>query len=201
MNKITKTYNQLKLTLPLVAYGDGYSKERRQVLLTICDILDKYPGFKQLSRNTQSSIVVEIENSCYDKLETKCAEEAIYKCWNNDRFVYLYSLICGRVISNLDMKGSNDYIINAIINNSIDITKIGYMDSDSLNPSIRKKLLENINSRKNIKLKQKTTSLYTCKNCKMKNCSVRFQQMRSLDEGQSMILTCQNCGFRFIIGT
>lgn len=201
MEKLNTNCNQLKLTLPLISYGEGYSKERRQVLLTICSIMDGYKGFKSLKRDVQSSIVIEIEKSCYSKLENKCAEEAIYKCWNNDRFAYLYSLICGRVISNLDMKDNNDYIISAIINDSIDIKNIGFMDSDALNPSIRKKLLESINNRKNIKIKQKTTSLYTCRNCKMKNCSVRFQQMRSLDEGQSMILTCQNCGFRFIIGS
>lgn len=201
MDKIIENQNLLKLTLPLDSYSEEYSKERRQILLTICEIMDKYKSFKELSRERQSEIVMEIENSCYNKLKDKCSEEAIYKCWYNERFSYLYSLICGRVISNLDGESNNEYIIEAIINNSLDIKKIGYMDSDSLNPSIRKQLLESINSRKNIKIKQKTTSLYMCRNCKMKNCSIRFQQMRSLDEGQSMILTCQNCGFRFIIGS
>lgn len=201
MDRIIENTNLLKLTLPLSSYGEEYSKERRQVILTICEIMDKHEIFKELNRQKQRDIIMAIENSCYNKLKDKCSEEAIYKCWHNERFSYLYSLICGRVISNLDKDENNDYIIEAIVTNTIDVKQIGYMDSDSLNPSIRKQLLENINSRKNIKIKQKTTSLYTCRNCKMKNCSVRFQQMRSLDEGQSMILTCQNCGFRFIIGS
>lgn len=202
MERIQKNINSLNLTLPIEVYdNDDYSKERRQVILMICEIMDSYREFKNIDRKIQIDIVIKIEKSCFKKLEEKANEEAIYKDWSNERYSYLYSLICGRIGSNLDNINANEYLIKSIINNSIDIDRIGFMSSDDLNPEIRKHINEEITKRKSIKIKQKTTSLYTCRNCKSKDLSIRSQQMRSLDEGISLILNCQNCGFRFIIGS
>ena len=199
MERIQSNTNSLNLTLPLEVYdNDEYSKERRQVILMLCSILDSYVEFKVLDRERQLDMVVAIEKSCFDKVKEKSNEDAIYRDWSNEKYVYLYSLICGRVGSNLDADTGNDYLIDAIINDSIDIEKIGFMSSDELNPKIRKKINEDIEVRKNIKIKQKTTSLYTCRNCKSKELAIRFIQVKSLDEGRTAVLTCQICGFRFM---
>jgi DNA-directed RNA polymerase subunit M/transcription elongation factor TFIIS len=202
MERIQSNTNSLNLTLPLEVYdNDEYSKERRQVILMLCSILDSYVEFKVLDRERQLDIVVAIEKSCFDKVKEKSNEDAIYRDWSNEKYVYLYSLICGRVGSNLDADTGNEYLINAIINDSIDIEKIGFMSSDELNPKIRKKINEDIEVRKNIKIKQKTTSLYTCRNCKSKKATCRAVQMKSLDEGKNLVLNCTVCSYRWIIST
>ncbi len=203
MDKLVEFENKLKLVIPTELYSKPeYSKERRQIILLFGSILDSYPQFKSLTYSNQTNILISIENSCYQKTIDKCSEEAIYVDWSNDKFKYLYSLICSRVSKNMDVTSEvmDSYLISNIINSSIDVTKIGEMSSDDMSNK-NKEIKDQLNSRRNQKVKQKTTSLYTCRNCKSRECTVRSQQMKSLDEGATLILNCVNCGFRFMIGS
>lgn len=203
MERIDKIQNELKLVIPAELYSmELYSKERRQILLLLGSILDSYSKFKELPYKKQLDVLVTIEQSCYKKAVDKCSEEAIYVDWSNDKFKYMYSLICSRVSKNLDTNSEvmDSFLIENIINSSIDVTKLGGMSSDDMSDK-NKELKEQLNSRRSQKVKQKTTSMYTCRNCKSRECTIRSQQMKSLDEGATLILNCVNCGFRFMIGS
>lgn len=203
MEGIIKIHNELKLVIPAELYSkELYSKERRQILLLLGSILDSYSKFKEISYKKQLDVLVSIEHSCYKKAVDKCSEEAIYVDWSNDKFKYMYSLICSRVSKNLDTNSEvmDSFLIENIINSSIDVTKLGGMSSDDMSDK-NKELKEQLNSRRSQKVKQKTTSMYTCRNCKSRECTIRSQQMKSLDEGATLILNCVNCGFRFMIGS
>lgn len=200
--KFISLENSLKLTIPLDLYkNEEYSKERRQIVLLFAETLDKYAKFKNIKYDEQLKILVNVEKSCYSKALEKSMEEAIYVDWSNEKFKYLYSLICSRVSKNLDIESEvkDTYLIDKIISKDIDINKIGNMSSDDM--SVRNtELKEQLNNRRGQKIKQKTTNMYVCRNCKGRECTIRQQQMRSLDEGTTLILNCTNCGFRFMIG-
>jgi DNA-directed RNA polymerase subunit M/transcription elongation factor TFIIS len=200
--KIIDLENSLRLTIPLDMYKEeGYSKERRQIILLFAQILDKYDKFKTINYTEQLDILVKIEKSCYAKSLEKSTEEAIYIDWSNEKFKYLYSLICSRVSKNLDINSEvkDTHLLDKIISKELDINKIGSMSSDDM--SVRNtELKEQLNNRRGQKIKQKTTNMYVCRNCKGRECTIRQQQMRSLDEGTTLILNCTNCGFRFMIG-
>lgn len=202
MDKLAIVENQLKLVLPLAVYEGEYTQERRQILLLFCNILDNYEKFKELDYVKQTNIVINIEKSCFKKTIESCIEEAIYIDWTNNKFKYLYSLICSRVSKNLDINSEvlDTYLIDAIISNDIDISKLGGMSSDDMSKK-NEIIKEQLNNRRGQKIKQKTTSMYRCRNCGNRQCTIRMQQMRSLDEGATLILNCVTCGFRFMIGS
>lgn len=203
MNKIAEIENKLKLVIPAELYSkESYSAERRKILLLFSSVLDSYAKFKDIPYKKQINVLVSIEKSCYKKAVDKCSEEAIYVDWSNDKFKYMYSLICSRVSKNLDTSSEvmDSFLIENIINSSVDVSKIGEMSSDDMSTK-NKELKEQLNSRRSQKVKQKTTSMYTCRNCKSRECTIRSQQMKSLDEGATLILNCVNCGFRFMISS
>lgn len=202
MDKLAISENNLKLVLPLEVYEEEYTQERRQIILLFCNILDNYGKFKEIDYTKQTDIVINIEKSCFKKTVESCIEEAIYIDWSNNKFKYLYSLICSRVSKNLDINSEvlDTYLIDSIISNDIDVSKLGWLSSDDMSKK-NEVIKEQLNNRRGQKIKQKTTSMYRCRNCGNRQCTIRHQQMRSLDEGTTLILNCVTCGFRFMIGS
>ena len=194
-------HNNNKFTIPVELYSDNkYNSNRRNIILLIAEILQQNNEFKLLSYSDQCNIVILIEKSCYDKTIQKSNEDMIYINWENPKFVYLYQLIISRITKNLDCNSevNSEYLIDNIINKSINIDNIASMSSEELSPGKVLSIKQTLELRRNQKLNYKTTSLYTCRHCKSKKCTMRTQQMRSLDEGFTIILNCTVCGFRFL---
>jgi DNA-directed RNA polymerase subunit M/transcription elongation factor TFIIS len=204
-NIITKYQNfqkKLKFTIPCYIYNDLlYNKNRRSIILLISDILQQNDDFKKINYNIQANIIINIELSCYNYTLTKADELLIYQSWDNDKFEYLYYLTCNKITKNLDPKSevNSNYLINLIINNQIDIKNIGKLSSEDLCPNKSLNIKENLNKRNNQKIKLKTSTLYTCRNCKRKDVTIREYQARSLDESSNLSLTCQFCYYHWVI--
>ncbi len=194
--------NELRLTLPMETYEGEYNVPRRRTLLMFASILDECPKFKELDYAKQRTILVEMERSCFLKTLAKCKETAIYPDWSNDKLVYMYSLIASRVSKNLDVSSEvqENFLIEAIISGDCSAEDVASLSSEEMSPEMVNKIKEQIASRRSQKIKQKTTNMYTCRNCKSRECTIRTQQMRSLDEGFTIILNCVNCGYRFMVG-
>jgi len=194
--------NSLKLTLPIELYEEPYNQQRRQTVLMLAGILDDSQQFKKLKYADQTRILVDIEKSCFEKTVSKCREEAIFADWSNSKLVYLYSLIVSRVSKNLDASSEveDNFLIDSIIDKKNDPSTLASLSSEDLSPSDTNQIKEKLDKRRGQKLIQKTTTMYTCRNCRGRNCTMRTQQMRSLDEGFSIILNCITCGYRFIVG-
>lgn len=201
--KFQNVKNQLKFTIPSHIYNDQlYNKNRRAILLLIAEILEKNNKFKLQHQEIQSNIIINIELSCYNQTINKSDELLIYQSWDNEKFVYLYYLTCNKITKNLDPDSEvqSNYLINKILNNEIDITKIGSMTSDELSPDKSQNIKEALNLRNNQQIKVKTSTLYTCRNCKKKEVSIREYQGRSLDEGSNLSLTCLFCNYNWVVG-
>ncbi len=60
-------------------------------------------------------------------------------------------------------------------------------------------ILEKLEMSKNIQISVKTTEMYWCRRCKKNKCTERSIINRSLDEGTSMKIKCENCNLEWII--
>jgi len=195
-------FNHLKFTIPLDIYDNKlYNKNRRAILLLIASILEKNKKFKLKHKQIQSSIIINIELSCYNQTITKADELLIYQSWDNDKFTYLYYLNCNKITKNLDIESevNSSYLINKILTNSININDIASMSSDQLCPDKSQNIKDNLNLRTNQQIKIKTSTLYQCRNCKKKEVKIQEYQGRSLDEGSNLSLTCLFCNFNWVI--
>lgn len=201
--KFQNVKNQLKFTIPSNIYNDQlYNKNRRAIILLIAEILEKNNKFKLQHQEIQSNIIINIELSCYNQTINKSDELLIYQSWDNEKFVYLYYLTCNKITKNLDPDSEvqSNYLINKILNNEIDLSKIGSMTSDELSPDKSQNIKDVLNLRNNQEIKVKTSTLYTCRNCKKKEVSIREYQGRSLDEGSNLSLTCLFCNYNWVVG-
>jgi DNA-directed RNA polymerase subunit M/transcription elongation factor TFIIS len=205
MTAPTKTFDDqiktLRFVIPWECYIDKeYTIERRKILLLLGSILDTIDCFKSQQQEYQIDMIINIELSCFGKAVEKANDDMIYVGWNNLRFIQLYQLICSRVTKNIDPKSevASNWLVEKIVSGNLPIEKIGWMSSEELtNKTVDIK--QAIELRRSQKLVYKTSSLYACKNCKARACTIRTQQMRSLDEGFTIIATCTICGFRFMI--
>lgn len=77
----------------------------------------------------------------------------------------------------------------------VDLIDLGYMNSDVLNPHINAPYKQQIKLREQQQVEVKTTHMYPCPQCKTADAKYRRLQTRSGDEGYTIFLTCQYCGF------
>ena len=101
-----------------------------------------------------------------------------------------------QLISQIFNEDSN-FLLDAIINDTIDIEKIAFMIPEHLDPKkygniIKKREIEEL--KKNNKL---GTSAFTCNKCKKSNCSVTQKQTRAGDEPPTTFVKCLECGNTF----
>ena len=202
-SKLSNIKNHRKFAIPAKVYNNSeYCKERRTIILLIAEILEKNEDFKNISKSKQDNIILKIEKSCFDSTIKKSNELLIYINWENSKFTYMYQLFCNKITKNLDSESevNNAYLINAIINDEIDLNNIAELASDKLCPEKSDVIKQNLIARNSQKLNYKTSSLYTCRNCGKKSVTIREYQGRSLDEGSNLSLTCVFCSYNWIVG-
>ena len=196
--QIEQSKNNRKFTIPKQLYEDSnYCKERLNIILMIAGIFEKNKDFKNKMKKIQDKIIIGIEESCYNATIKKATEEMIYINWDNYKFSYSYQLCHNKITKNLDIDSevNSSYLIDTIINDTIsmsDIHNIAEWKSDIIK--------QNLIMRNSQKLNYKTSSLYTCRNCKKRSVTIKEYQGRSLDEGTNLSLTCLFCNFNWISG-
>ena len=95
-----------------------------------------------------------------------------------------------------DLLRKSDYIIDLMVEGEIDPSNLCNMKPHELDPErykhiIEKKLYETK------KKKQKGSTIFTCKKCKLSNCEVTQKQTRSADEPATTFVTCLECGYKY----
>jgi len=203
IDKFQNIKNSLKFVIPITLYIDNnYNKSRRVILLLIANILEKKRIFKLKNKEIQDNIIISIEKSCYEETIKKADELLIYQSWDNEKFSYLYYLYSNKVTKNLDSESEvqSDYLINLILSESVDITKIASMSSEELCPEKSKNIKESLDKRNNQKINIKTSTLYKCKNCGKKEVTIKSVQIRALDEAASLSITCVFCQYNWVQG-
>lgn len=196
----------LKFVIPIEIYKDAeYNKLRRMQLILISNIFDEM--FVKLNIADSSyyhvQTIVNIEKSCYDHAVETAIQNSIMNTWSHPLFEHIYRSKIIRITKNIDSSSEvNDtYLFNHIIDksNTFDVNNISKLRPEELSPKTTQMIIKNFKDRMNQKLTYRTTSLYTCKNCKKNICRIKSIQLRSLDEGENISLTCDYCNNHWIL--
>jgi DNA-directed RNA polymerase subunit M/transcription elongation factor TFIIS len=173
--------------------NENYNDIRRCKLILLSDCLGK--NFK-FDNNSKEAIIKAIEQGCLNRAIKKAKTYNIRCIWKEEQFVNLYHSICYKVSINIDKNSSinSSFIIDKILNNSIDLKTIANMTSKELYPKKYEKLEEKMHKRHNLERKIKFSERYQCKKCKRNQTTTERCYNRSLDEGVNLTIRCLFCG-------
>ena len=198
-----------KISIPIELYTDTkYTNIRRSYILILSSLLEQYDKFNKLDNTEKQKIIIDIELSCYNYIIQKANEMGYIISWDNPQFDYFYRTIISKITKHLDKNSevhenlNNEdkyYLFNNIINNNIPIPSIPYLSSYQLCPAKSEKINQQLKTRIQQKIIYKTSTFYTCRNCKKKEVKVIEYQSRALDEMQSSSLTCIYCGYHWVV--
>jgi len=137
-----------------------------------------------------------LEKGVYNYCINQSTERNIVKKWENQYFVQLYVDRLRSIYMNINSK----YLRDKIINKTIKIHEIAFMNHQEMQPIKWHKLLEDKKIRDEYKFAPKieaSTDNFTCWKCKSKACTYYQLQTRSADEPMTTFVTCINCGQRW----
>ncbi len=191
---------QTSFVLPLETYEDDkYNRLRRAYLLLIASLIEAHLIDEDI--NNYVNMIMAIEQSCYDDAVKTAEYELMIPDFAIEKFEYLYRTKIVRITKNLDINSEvgDDYLITALLDGHIDPLTISSLTPEELSPSRNAKILETIDARRSQKATQKVSTLYRCRQCGKRECTVRSVQMRSLDEGETLIIQCVFCSYKWFI--
>jgi len=170
--------------------------ERATIQTTIAAACATYEPYTALSQDQQTAIVRRIERSCFNYTIATCTGDGIDRLFTNDKFRARYSATCARVLLNLNSASSlgSTYLINAVINGTIDANDVGSMSSAELCPEANQAQRDMINARQNQRAIQKVSRKYECGKCHKKETTIEQYQARGSDESSNESIVCINCG-------
>jgi DNA-directed RNA polymerase subunit M/transcription elongation factor TFIIS len=187
-----------RFVLPIELYqSNEYNQLRRAYILLIASLIEEHLIDQDINNYLES--IIGIEKSCYNHSVEIADYEMLIPDFDNAHFDQLYRTRITRITKNLDINSevADDHLIGLIINRNIDIDNISKMKPEELSPSRNEQLLEALSARRNQKMSVKVSTLYKCRQCGKKEATVRSVQMRALDEGDTLVLTCNFCGYKW----
>ena len=151
--------------------------------------MERQENILKLNEILHEKISMQIEQSVYNfaKEYTKENEidfllESIYI----DKFMEIYNLLINK---------KSCFLIEAIKNNKIDVSKIAFMRPNELNPD-KYKVIQKKKDDEDFNINNQTTSsTFVCPKCKEKKCQVTEKQTRAADEPATVFIDCQSCGY------
>lgn len=192
-----ETLMKYPVALSADLYKPPYNKIRRIVILILLNNLMKNRKFRELptciyGTDTRLSIVVQLELSIYNTSIVQCESTGVLASWSMQELKDIYNCVSYKIASNISSTVKNDKLIDQILDGKTDIA---HYTSVELFPEKYSDLKQRIELSKNIKINKKTTTLYRCKRCHSRQCTLQNVINRSIDEGVSLTATCVVCGF------
>lgn len=182
------------LTLPKEIY-EKYNNNRIYKFIMFSNTLLKYKQFEKLSKSKQYFIVFGLERGCYNSAIDKAHKRRILPRWDNDIFVEIYNLICFNVSINLDCDSdvASNYLSQLVLENKIDVDKVGYMETKDMAPHKHNELENLLKERSKVEFTVKYTDSYKCYKCGMNQCALENRANCSADEMVNKTVICLNC--------
>lgn len=175
--------------LPPSCYKPGFPDVRKSHVIVIGCLMRELDEFRALPADVQTRHIINVERSIFHHALEVAEERDIPRNWENTSFCNLYNLITYRVQKNLDVK-QDTYLIENIISGNIDDTTVGSLKSKELSPLKSKAIIDEIETRRKQRMVKKYSTQYKCPKCRNRKTSVISMQLRSLDEGSTLIITC-----------
>ena len=143
------------------------------------------------------SISMNMEKAVYNYAIQEATHRKIVKKWENPCFVHLYMDRLRTMFVNM----KNPDFLGKIRSGDITPQDAVFMTHQEMNEHrwhtlIEKKKILDANRFNNNSMEASTT-LFTCSKCKSNKCTFYTLQTRSCDEGETIFVTCTNCGKRW----
>lgn len=188
--------------LPVSVYTDpSYNSLRRSYLILIGNLLQEHMVDQDISE--KMDLVIDIEQSCYDDAITTANQELLTASFDNVQFTYLYRTKISRITKRLDVDSEvghsfeDEDFARKLLSGELHAKTISLRSNYELSPHRNKHLIEELDTRMTVKGFQRTSSLYRCPKCRHNETTVRSQQMRSLDESETLVITCTFCSHKW----
>ena len=147
--------------------------------------IDKLESFIK-DKNKCTQIEDSVYNFSSDYVEKNCVQEIIQD-------IYMNKL--DDILANIDSsKLNNNYLLNAILKNEIDLNDIANLQPHHLFPENWKKIIDRRVLIEDKKKNMSTTDIFECRKCNKRKCSVYQMQTRSADEPMTTFVNCLTCG-------
>jgi DNA-directed RNA polymerase subunit M/transcription elongation factor TFIIS len=179
---------QNRRSLPNSLYEKNYNHIRRSYAVALSSCLMMHKIYCDQTVKIKDKIVRKIERSCYNETCRQSTKKGITLNWKNQYFIKIYQLIMYKIQKNIT---GGTYLINGILNKSIDCDTVGKLKSNQLSPYKSKMIYAEIEKRKLQKIIKKFSSQYTCHKCNGTKTSVVEMQARALDEDSTLHITCE----------
>ena len=160
------------------------------------NIFSKYrtKGQSFLAEYLPPDMAIKLELCIY-----KYSNEYLQSCdISQEHFKAIYNTKLYDIYYNLDPIKSPTLLVN-ILNKTIILETIPYLQYDKLNPTIWDSIIKKKDFIEYKKNNMATSDAYECKKCKMRKCKVFLMQTRSADEPMTIIVQCENCNCSFRI--
>ena len=143
---------------------------------------------KFIKDNNKSKI---LENSIYDFSVNYANINQL-----NENIDNIYSHKLNDILSNIDscQDIQNNYLLDAINNDDIDIKNISNLSPCKLFPNKWKSIIDRINWLDYKKKNMATTNIFKCRKCSKRKCTFYQLQTRSADEPMTTFVNCLICG-------
>lgn len=190
----------MSLVLPISLYEDAsYNDLRRGYLLLIASLVSEY--LIEGDANDHIEMITAVEKSCYDHSIEIADYELLTPDFAIPAFEQLYRTRVMRITKNLDINSEvgDEHLATGLLDGSIDAATVSKLPNKDLSPLHNEKFFEVLNTRLNQKISVKTSTLYRCRKCGRRETTIRSAQMRSLDEAESLIITCAYCSYRWFL--
>lgn len=190
----------MSFVLPISVYEDeSYNDLRRGYLLLIASLIEEYLTDGEI--NDHTNMILSIEKSCYDHSVEIAEYELLTPDFILPAFEHLYRTRIMRITKNLDVNSEvgDEHLATGLLGGLVDPTTISKLDNKDLSPLHNEKLLEELSTRLNQTITLKTSTLYRCRQCGRNETTVRSAQMRSLDESETLVVTCTFCSYKWFL--
>lgn len=143
------------------------------------------------------TMAMNMEKAIYNYAIREATQRKIVKKWENRSFAHIYIDRIRSIWNNL----KNEGFLQKIVTKEITPHDAVFMTHQEMNETrwldlIEKKKILDAN-RFNNNNTEASTTLFTCSRCKSNKCTFYSLQIRSCDEGETIFVSCTNCGKRW----
>ena len=159
---------------------------------------NEVPNGSELFRKDEdlTKLATNLEIAIYNYAIREAAQKKIIKKWENPSFVVLYLDRMRTIFRNL----TNAEFLSRITSGEITPHDAAFMTHQEMNEERWAELIERkkiMDANRYTETAAASTTLFTCSKCKSNRCTFYSLQIRSCDEGETIFITCMDCGKRW----
>lgn len=175
-----------KISTRFINYAENAILRYKYLIQILSIVLDK-------------KVAIDIENSIFEYALTYCIDNN----YDEHFVVNIYIDKFNSILDNLNEHSriQNKYLLNAIINKSLDPKQIAFLQPYQLNPEKWRKETNKKANCEHRKNNEGYSTAYKCPNCSKSKSKITQVQLRSADEPPTIFSVCFECGFNNIVQT